>query len=171
MTGKEHASLLGIFSYVFAGIQSMITAFFGVYVLILGGLTLMAALGGNPDDAGGIVMLVIFSAVFGLLFALGLASIVMNVRMGRRLRSGRPPTQRSVMVTSIMNCCSLLFGGMFSLPFGAAVGAYGIWFAASDAGKRFFAGIPEAEPNRLQPPSAEDHTQTYYRHSEPYMWR
>ena len=171
MKGKEHAKLLGIFAYVFAGIQSFITMFFGLYVLLMGGLGLMAALDPRGTDAGGLVMMFVFTTIFGLLCALGIASIVLNIRMGRRLRSETAPTRRSVLITSIINCCSILFGGMFSMPFGAAVGVYGIWLATSDTGKRYFEGIPDAEPAYINPPPAHAYAQSYTPDSEPYKWR
>ena len=171
MKGKEHANLLGIFAYVFAGFQGLITLLFGLYLLFLGGLGVMAALDTRSGDVGGLVMMFVITAVFAGMFGLGLTSIIMNVKMGRRLRSGRPPTKRSVMTTSILNCCSLFFGGMMSLPFGAAVGAYGIWFATSDVGKRYLAGIPDAEPAYMNPPPAQTYAQSYTPDHEPYKWR
>ena len=171
MTGKDHANLLGIFAYIFAGIQFLITLFFGLYVLLMGGLGLMIALGGKAEDAGGVVMMFVFAALFGLLCAVGLASVAMNIKMGRRLRSDSPPTQRSVMITSIINCCSMFFGGIFSMPFGAAIGVYGIWFAASDVGKRFFDGHPEPEIAYLNPPPVQNYAQSYTPENEPYKWR
>ena len=168
MTGKEHANLLGIFAYVFAGIQSLITFFFGAYLVILGGLTLIAAFGGNSNDLEGVLMMLVVSTIFGIFFALGFAAMVMNIRMGRRLRGGKAVTKRTVMTASIMNCCAIVFGGMFSMPFGAAVGAYGIWFATSDVGKRFFAGEPDPAPAYINPPQAQSQAQEY---NEPYKWR
>src|SRR5688572_33157856 len=117
MTGKDHANLLGIFAFVFAGIQSLITLFFGLYVLLMGGVGLMIALDGNPEDIGGIVMMFVFAAVFCVFFAMGLASVIMNIKVGRRLRSATPPSKRPVMITSIANCIAL-----HSMPFGAALG-------------------------------------------------
>ena len=171
MKGKEHANLLGIFAYVFAGFQGLITAFFGLYLLLLGGLGVMAAFDSKSGDAGGVVMMAVFTVIFGVMFGLGLTSIIMNIKMGRRLRSDDPPPPRSVMITSILNCCSLLFGGMMSLPFGAAVGAYGIWFATSDVGKRYLAGIPDAEPAYMNPPPAQTYAHSYTPDHEPYKWR
>lgn len=171
MKGKDHANLLGLFAYIFAGFQGLITLLFGLYLLILGGLGVMAALDSNSDDAGGLVMVFVFAGIVGVMFGLGLTSIIMNVKMGRRLRSDNSPTQRSVMITSILNCCSLLFGGMMSLPFGAAVGAYGIWFATSDVGKRFFGGVPEPEPVYMDPPPAQAYAETSTPDYEPYKWR
>ena len=171
MKGKEHANLLGIFAYVFAGFQGLITFLFGLYLLVLGGLGVMATLDARSADAGGLVMMFVITAVFAVMFGLGLTSIIMNVKMGRRLRSDIPPTQRSVMIASIVNCCSVLFGGMMSLPFGAAVGAYGIWFATSDVGKRYLAGIPDAEPVYMNPPPAQTYAQSYAPNNEPYKWR
>lgn len=171
MKGKEHANLIGIFAYIVAGIQSLITMFFGLYVLIMGGLGVMIALDGKAKDAGGVVMMFVFTAIFGLMCALGITSIVMNIKMGRRLRSDNPPAQRSVMITSIMSCCSVLFGGMLSGPFGAALGIYGIWFATSDVGKRYFAGVPDPEPPYMNPPPAQAYAQSYTPENEPYKWR
>ena len=171
MKGKEHANLLGIFAYVFAGIQGMITAFFGLYVLIMGGIAVMAAFDAKAQDAGGVVLVFVFTAIFGLLCVLGIVSIVRNIKMGRCLRSDNPPTQRSVMITSIISCCSVLFGGMLSGPFGVGVGIYGIWFATSDVGKRYFAGVPDPEPTYINPPPAHAYAQSYTPDNEPYKWR
>src|SRR5688572_11162234 len=166
MTGKDHANLLGIFAYVFAGIQSLITLFFGLYVLLMGGVGLAIALGGNPEDVEGIVMMFLFAAIFGVFFAMGLVSVIMNIKMGRRLRSGTPPSKRSVMITSIMNCVAL-----YSMPLGGALGGYGMWFANSDSGKRYFEGVPEVQPAHLNPQPAQTYAQTYTPEHEPYRWR
>jgi hypothetical protein len=171
MTGKDHANLLGIFSYVFAGIQSIITLIFGAYLLIVGGLTISAALGGDPNGASGLPMMFVIVAIFGTFFALGLTSIIFNVKTGRRLRGDEPPSQRSLLFNSILNCCAIIFGGMFSMPFGAAVGAYGIWFATSDVGKRYLAGMPEGEPSYLNPPPAQRYAESFMQENEPYKWR
>ena len=61
--------------------------------------------------------------------------------------------------------------GMFSMPFGAAVGVYGIWFATSEVGKRYFEGIPDAEPVYMNPPPAQTYAQAYTPENEPYKWR
>ena len=171
MTGKDHANLLGIFAYVFAGIQSFITLFFGLYVVLIGGVGVLIALDGKVEDAGGVVMMFVFAAIFGVIFSLGVASIVMNVKMGRRLRSGTPPGKRAVMITSIMNCAAIFAGGMFSMPFGAAIGGYGIWFAASDVGKQYFEGLPEPQPLYINPAALQDHDNSFKTDNEPYIWR
>ena len=155
MTAKEHANLIGILSYVFAGIQGFMTLFFGAYALIMAAIFVAAAVGGDANDVGGIVVTAVFTAIFGIISVLGLTSIYMNVKLGRRLRSDDLPSSRSMKFTAILNICSLFYGGMVALPFGAALGGYELWFATSDIGKRFLSGTPEAEPIYMNPPPAQ----------------
>jgi len=61
--------------------------------------------------------------------ALILISIVANIRLGARLRSGILPSGRAIVLTSIVSAVSSVFAGLVLVPFGLALCVYGIWFA------------------------------------------
>jgi hypothetical protein len=158
MKPAEHANLLAIFSWVFAGIQGMVLLLFTVYILFMGTAAVMAFLSpSNHGDASGLIVFGIIILVILLLAVFGLLSMILNIRLGRRLRSSLPPTQRSVLFTSILNFLSFLCGGIMVWPFGIALGVYALIFAYSDKGKAFLSGLS------YQPPQAPS--------AEPYGWQ
>ena len=137
MRPAEHANLIGIFSWILAGIQGFVFLFFALYVVIFGGLTIAAMFGPKNQDTSGLLVLGIVVGVFALLALFGLVCLIANIWIGRRLRSADPPSQRSVVVMAILNFCSFLCGGLMIWPFGIALGVYQLWFALSIPGKAF----------------------------------
>ena len=106
------------------------------------------------------------AAVFAVMGAIGLTNVILNIKLGRALRSTTPPSSKRVIVTSIFNICSFLCGGVFILPFGMALGIFGIVFATSENGKAFLNGIPS---NRiLSPPQPVAYTEA---NSGGHIWR
>ena len=147
MQKNEQANLLSIFSFIFAGIQGFAVLFVGLYALIMLGVLVISAMDANAaSDPGVFLVPGLIGVLFGAMAAFGLTTILLNIKMGRALRSQRPPSQRRVIVTSIFNICSFFCGGMFIAPFGMAVGIFGIVFAASDKGKMFLSMTPNAAP-------------------------
>ncbi len=140
MNAKEHANLLSIFSWVYAGIQGIFVLIFFLLVVVYGGLGIAMAFTAKNSEAAGLVVFGFFVFFFGLIFLFGLICMIANIRMGRQLRGHRRPTQRSMMVVGILNCMSWVCGGIFLMPFGIALGAYGIWFGVSDTGRAFLEG-------------------------------
>jgi hypothetical protein len=136
MQPKDHANLLSIFAWIMAGFQTLLVLFFGLYVAIMGIAAVAMALDPKVNDPGGPIVMGVMAAVFGVMTLFGLAGVVSNFLLGRRLRSETPPTQRFVITACIINFLSFFTGGMFA----AALGGYGLWFAMSDQGKAFFAG-------------------------------
>ena len=139
MQPKDHANLLSIFAFIMAGWQLLLTLFFGVYVLAMGGLAVAMALDPKVNDPGGPIVMGIMAAFFGVFVLFGLTSSITNFLLGKRLRAATPPTQKFVITACIINLVSFFTGGMFT----AAFGGYGLWFATSDQGKAFFAGRSE----------------------------
>ena len=133
---NTHANLISIFAFVIAGFQLLLVVFFGLYVLMTGGIAIAMALDPKVNEPGAPIMMGIFAVMFGVFCLLGLAAAISNFVLGRRLRQINPPTPRFVIIASIVNIAAFFFGGMFS----TALGVYGLWFALSDEGKFYFSG-------------------------------
>lgn len=168
MQPKEHANLLSIFAFVFAGIQGLIFLFIALYVLLMGGMMIAGALNSTRSDAAGMVIWIMLILLFAALASIGLTTVISNIRLGKKLRSGFPPTKRFLVVTSILNICSFLCGGMLVLPFGTALGIYGLWFANSDVGKVYLSGNTENRFSAL-PPSSQTYDSDHG--FKPYRWQ
>jgi hypothetical protein len=136
MQPNQHANLLSIFAWIMAGFQLLLVLLYGVYVLMMGGLSVAMALDPKVNDPGGPIVMGVFALIVGIIAIFGIIGSVSNFLLGKRLRSGTPPTQRFVITACIINFLSLFTGGMFA----TALGVYGLWFALSDQGKAFFAG-------------------------------
>jgi hypothetical protein len=139
---SEHANLLSIFSWILAGIQGFMFLFLALYVVIFGAMTVLTFLNAKQSDPAGIAVIAGILLLVGLLALFGLICIVANIRMGKRLRGGEPPSQRSLIGTAILNMLSFLCGGIMVMPFGIALGVYSLWFALSDPGKAFLSHYP-----------------------------
>jgi len=152
MERNETANLLSIFSFIFAGLQGMALLFIGLYALMMFGVLIMGAANGSNGNAEAFIVPVFITGLFAIMGAIGLTIVILNIKLGRALRGPRPPTPKRVIVTSIFNICSFLCGGVFILPFGMALGIFGIVFATSDNGKAFLAGRPSRQIATPPPP-------------------
>lgn len=136
MQPKDHANLLSIFAWIMSGWQLLLTLFFGIYSLVMGGLAVAMALDPMVNDPGGPIVMGVMAVFSGLFVLFGLIGSIANFMLGRRLRGAAPPTQKFVITVCIINFVNFFTGGVFA----AALGGYGLWFATSDMGKAFFAG-------------------------------
>lgn len=166
MKPKEHANLLGLFFWIYSGLQALLFLFILLYAGFMGFLTVMVAQEGKRDSEGAVVMLVVILAVFVVLLFIGLSSIVSNIIAGHGLRSGKPWARRWAMIASILSLFSFLCGGIFLLPFGVALGVYGLWFLTGAVGKYYFAN-PNALDLPAYPAAAMNSTPT----QQPYNWQ
>ncbi len=140
MQAREHTNLLSIFAWVYAGLQGLFVLFFFLMVLLYGGIGVASAATARSSDMVGLVFIAVFALLFVAIALFGIACMVANIQMGRRLRSHNPPTQKRMIVTSVLNSVSWVCGGMFLMPFGIALAVYGLWFALSDTGKAYLEG-------------------------------
>ena len=152
MTAREHTNLLSIFAWVYAGIQSLFVGLYLLVILLYGGLGIAMALDSKSNDAAGLIIFGFVVLFFGLIALMGVVCVISNIWLGKRLRSNRPPTQRSMIVTAILNCVSWACGGILLMPFGIGLGVYAIWFSQSDGGKALLEGR-EIQPNYAFPPN------------------
>jgi hypothetical protein len=152
MTAKEHARLLGLFMWIFAGFQLLLVAALGIFYAVIVGF-IMTAVQNAPHGPGdppppppeailGIVVVVmIFALVLVLLFS------IPKLVAGYGLRKGKSWAQVWTIIACII--------GIMSIPVGTAVGVYGLWFVFSDQGKAYFADPNnfEQQPNAAPPPN------------------
>lgn len=165
MQPKDHANLLSIFAWIMSGWQLLLTLFFALYVLIMGGIAVGMFLDPKVTDPGGPIVMGVMAAFFGLFTLIGLAGSIANFMLGRRLRAATPPTQKFVITACVLNFASFMTGGIFA----AALGGYGLWFATSDQGKAFFAG--QGENPMLPAQSYTPYDPNYARDPSRVDWR
>lgn len=173
MRPKEHANLLSIFSWVYAGIQAVIVLLFLLYIVLFGGMGIYGFLTQKNSDLYGFIVIGILVLIFAFLMAFGFGSMIANIQLGRQLRSDTPPTQKRIVITAILNFLSFLCGGIMLLPFGTALGVYEIWFSQSDTGKAFLEGRDLA-PSYAFPPNPQYYPvnqPTQNQGGEPYKWQ
>lgn len=172
MTAKEHTNLLSIFAWIYAGIQALVVCVYLLFIIVYGGLGIAMAFTAKQSDAAGLIIWGVIVLIFALIALMGIICVISNVWLGKRLRSGMPPTQRSMIVTAILNCISWVCGGALLMPFGIALGAYGFWFALSDVGKAFIEGR-DFQPNYafLANPQYHPINQPIQNQHQPYKWQ
>jgi cation transport ATPase len=125
MTGKEHNKLVSIFLLVHAGLQ-----IFGVIIatLIYGGLGTAMLVNARREEEqmiGGIFIALMFVAVLvSLLF------VVPQIVGGWKMLKEKSSARLWGIIAS--------FVCLISIPFGTAVGIYGLWFLFGEGRKRFY---------------------------------
>lgn len=141
MTSSQvsQASTLSILLWVYAGIQSLFALIFVLLILLYGVSGVVTLVSGGKNTANGAVGPLIFAVFFGVL-AIGLASIILNIKAGSRLREPSPAPKLLLLASAFGNLLSFLFGGMSLAPLGIALGIYGLYFTLSDVGKAYFNG-------------------------------
>ncbi|HEY0427001.1 MAG TPA: hypothetical protein VGC76_04265 [Pyrinomonadaceae bacterium] len=132
MQPREHARLLGLFFFIYAGLQFFIIAFIGlIYVGVLGGV--MASISNMPRRAnepnpeaifGLVIFIVVIALAFGTLF------LIPKIIAGIGLRKEKSWAK----VWAIVACCL----AVLNIPIGTALAVYGFWFIFGDMGKAYF---------------------------------
>lgn len=154
MTPREHANLLGLLMWVFAGLQIAVIALIAVfYVAIFGFIATQAGnMPQRPNEPPPEAILGIFIVIMIIALVVTVAFMVPKIVAGYGLRKGR----KWAKIWTIIACVL----AVMSVPLGTAVGVYGLWFVFGDEGKAFFdgpdfttptaAGVPPPPPNSWQ---------------------
>ncbi len=150
MTAKEHAKLLGLFFWIFAGLQLLMTVFAGIFMFVWMGFMLpemlkMQQRGNNPPPPpefflGFIGIMIVFMAVMAVIM------MIPKVVAGFGLRKEKSWAKIWVIIA----CCL----AVLSVPFGTAVGVYGFWFVFSEQGKAYFDKNYDSVQNIPPPPNS-----------------
>jgi hypothetical protein len=146
MTPREHAKLLGLFMWIFAGLQIGVIALIGIfYVFIFGAVA--SQMGKTPrhgNDPSPEAFLGIFAVVMIFALVITLAFMVPKIVAGYGLRKGKSWAKVWTIVACVL--------AVMSVPLGTAVGVYGLWFVFGDEGKAFFDGPDFAPPSTAAAP-------------------
>lgn len=130
---QQHVRILGILNIVYGGIGVLI----GLFVfLLLGGLApVINAIEPNADlENAGPILGLIGVFVFGVLLVLSAPAIIAGFGL-----LGYKPWAR--ILTIVISALHLL-----SVPFGTALGIYGLWVMLSNETEPLFRGIPSQQP-------------------------
>src|SRR5690242_16382113 len=129
MTGKEHARLLGLLFWILTGVQLGLVVLLGVFYLVLLG-TILPGLPKRPGEPGPEFIIPIVVIVMAFVFMMTLAFSIPKLVAAYGLRNEKSWAR----VWAIVACCM----SVMSVPFGTAVGVYGLIFIFGDEGKRYF---------------------------------
>lgn len=138
MKPNEHANLLSIFFWVYAVIQTLMLLFIALYTGFIGYSSVIIAMEDRNNAPEMTTLFVIIFIVLVVLLLIGFTSMVLNVIIGFGLRRGRTWTSFWGKVASILSIISFVCGGILLLPFGTALGIYGLWFFFSETGRQYF---------------------------------
>jgi len=150
MTGKEHAKLLGLLFWIYAGLNVLILGFVsliwvGMFGMMMSEVSRMPSHGNEPPPEA-IFGFVIF--VFLIVVAVSILFLIPKIIAGFGLRNGKSWAK----VWAIIACCL----AVINFPLGTALGVYGLWFIFGDIGKAYFDNpsnlnnMPPPPPNNWQ---------------------
>jgi hypothetical protein len=148
MTPKEHAKLLGLFMWIFAGLHLIIVAAIAVVYMAFAGVIAVAIAnephrpGSTPPPPPEVIIGFMFVAVI-IIVAATLFFMLPKIISGYGLRKGRSWAKAWTIVACVL--------AVLNFPLGTAVGVYGFWFVFGDAGKAYFDG-PDFAAREFQPP-------------------
>lgn len=138
MTGKEQARLLGLFFWLFTGLNLAIVAVIAVIYIALFGFV-FTQVPQNPNEPDPAVIMTILIVIFAFVFAFTVLFSVPKIIAGYGLRREKPWARTWSIIACIM--------AAMSFPIGTAIGVYGLVFLFGDEGRRYF---ESPEYGRLQ---------------------
>lgn len=137
MTPKEHAKLLGLFMWIFAGLQIGIVVLLGIFYTVIFGF-IATAVANEPHRPGQApppppeFILGIFAVVMIIVLGSILLFTIPKIVAAYGLRKGKSWAKIWTIIACVI--------AVMSVPLGTAVGVYGLWFVFGDAGKAYFDG-------------------------------
>jgi hypothetical protein len=125
-----HVKVLAVL-HIVLGALGILAAFFVLLIFGAAGAATVAGIDGNSDAAIALPLIGLTgTALFVFLMALSLPGIVAGIG----LLKYRPWARILTIVLCAIN--------LVNIPFGTALGAYGLWVLLSDAGARLFVAQP-----------------------------
>lgn len=141
MTAEEHNRTLGILFLVYFGMQVL-----GFIISIAVMFVTLGMMSGMPN--GDKFAIGLLRIIFGLTLILGVILTIPSGVAGFKLFKQRSNARIWAIIASIV--------GLINLPFGTALGIYGLWFLFSENGKLYYLA---------------DGTGTYFPPPPPENWR
>ena len=130
MTGKEQARLLGLLFWLLTGFQIFVAILLCVVYAVLG--TVMIGLPRDPKGPPPEFLATIFIVVAAFIFIVTVLFAIPKIIAGYGLRKEKSWAKTWAIIASVM--------AVMNVPFGTAVGVYGLIFLLGDAGKAYFDG-------------------------------
>jgi hypothetical protein len=129
MTGRENARLLGLLFWLLTGFQIFLIGLIGMFYAFFFGIMFSTM----PQDKNGpppefIIPLVIF--IVAIILISTLLFSIPKIVAGYGLRNEKSWAKVWAIVACVMAC--------MNVPFGTAVGVYGLIFILGDNGKAYF---------------------------------
>ena len=146
---NQQANTLGILLWIYAGVQSLFALFILLIIALYGVSGVMMAVSGGSDAAAGVGIMAVVVIIYGVILAIGVTSIVLNIKAGGGLKRTEPASKNLLLASSIGNILSWFCGGICLAPFGIAMGVYGLWFTLSDVGSAYFQSRGINTPPRI----------------------
>lgn len=146
MTPREHANLLGLFMWIFAGLQIGVIGLIAVfYVAIFGFIsTQIGSMPHRPNEPPPEAIFGIFLIVMIIALVVTVAFMIPKIVAGYGLRKGKSWAKIWTIIACVL--------AVMSVPIGTAVGVYGLWFVFGDEGKAFFDGPDFNAPRAAEVP-------------------
>jgi hypothetical protein len=151
MNSEDKSKLLGLFFWLFTGLNVVVVVLFAVFFTVFFGAVIANAPHKTNDPPLELLM-AFFTVIFAIVIITTVLFSVPKVIAGYGLRKHKPWARTWAIVASIM-CC-------LSFPIGTAIGVFGLVFLFSDEGKKYFedvhyvqlraAGVPPPPPNSWQ---------------------
>jgi hypothetical protein len=138
MTAKDHNKTIGILFLAMGGLK----LFGGFFVaLFYGGMGLFAVTSSHKqeDQVLGTIFIIVGVVAAIVVFILSLVDFIAGWKMFKE----KPNARTWGIVSSIIS--------LPSVPFGTALGVYGLWFLFGDVGKQFYL-TNDLNRNMFQPP-------------------
>ncbi len=148
MTGREQARLLGLFFWIFTGIQIGFIVLFGlIYFVFMGAI--LTSIPHKPNQPGPEIILPILLVVMVIIGAMVALFSIPKVVAGYGLRKEKNWGRIWAIIACIMAC--------MSFPLGTAMGVWGLIFLFGDEGKRYFESpdygrLPSMAGQSITPP-------------------
>jgi hypothetical protein len=129
MTGREQARLLGLFFWIFSGIQLLAIGAIAI-VMVLYFSVLLAVIPHKASDPPPEVILPIMIVIMAIVLGSFLLFSIPKIIAGYGLRKEKSWARIWAIIASIMAC--------MSFPVGTALGVFGLVFLFGDAGRQYF---------------------------------
>ena len=141
---RQHVTVLGVL-YVVLGVMGLMAAV--IVLVIFGGLAGLVGVAAQNDPDAQIAVPILGALAVGLCCLLGLLSAP-GVIAGVGLIKFKPWARILAIILSILN--------LLNIPFGTAIGIYGLWVLLTPETEPLFQG--EALPPAPQPPAVPPET-------------
>jgi hypothetical protein len=129
MTGKENARLLGLLFWLLTGFQLFLVAVIGIIYIAIFGIV-FSSVPHKANEPPPEIFIPIIIVVVAVIFVMTVLFAIPKIVAGYGLRQEKSWAKVWAIVACVM--------AVMNVPFGTAVGVYGLIFILGDQGKAYF---------------------------------